>query len=80
MRMTPEQLKEALHRRVQYGEMSLAMCDGACETIDRMQAEVGNIIDHWDQLPADIATDPGCDGLRNAIEATRANAESEALT
>lgn len=34
--MTPSQLKEELHNRVRYGEMSVAMCDRACETVDAM--------------------------------------------
>jgi len=34
-------------------------------------SKVGNVLDHWDQLPSDIATDPGCVGLRDAIESLR---------
>ena len=32
------------------------------------QKELGNILDHWDQLPNDIATDPSMDALNNAMK------------
>lgn len=78
MRMTPEQLKEALTRRVQYGEMSPVLCDSACETIDGMMdiiRRTAAIVDP-DCPDIDAYVDGHC-GLPEAVERMKANVPHE---
>ncbi len=49
-------------------------CWQACEAdaLERAIPATANLLDHYDQLPNDIKTDPGFDSLRSCIERLRA--------
>ena len=54
-----------LHRQI------LACIDIQRNQRDNHMAALGSIVDHWENTPNDIKGDPGCDGLRCAINKAR---------
>ena len=61
--------EEAIQRQ----STELSECSARTRTLFRL---IGNIIDHWDCLSADVSTDPDCDGLCSAIEQAKAYLEA----